>query len=588
MRKIIAFLTLGLIAAMCHAQIVNPPSGGGGAAPAGTNAVQASNANGTALVVATSPQVATTLFVPTSGATADYKFQDGTGTTVADSSGNGNTATFNSSGPTWTSTGLSFVPGQGVALPAALNGTQTFVAAFYVNPITTGNNDPSNPYPFVVTSSLDNLAANLTEMTYNGGTTNNIQTANYPGVFRTSHQTIGLQPATGFHVVSWELGISGTSVDHVYVDGIEVSYKPPQAANGGLQTSGNFFIGASLGVFSNAGLYGTMYRMRTYSTMLTAAQVQQVSQSMAQEVASRGVQEVPSLIASSQPVIHFIGDSITFGLGVATPYPTLITLASYPTFTPVNWGIPGANLQAMVANESNRVDLQCTTTMGPAIATVFAGTNDWITGGSGFSVLQNLIGEVQTLKKAGCQVYVVTMLSRGGGQDTNKNLYDGQILQFWKNGGADGVIDIAANPLLGADGASANATYFQSDQVHPTQAGQQLLANAFQNTLNYFFGNNLANPNVVTANTYQMLSSDGAVTAAPTGAAAYTMPDCTGPSGVTYTISNPQAISVLTIVGQSNQPINGLATPITIPSNSTVTLRDVANPKTVSGCHWVM
>jgi hypothetical protein len=106
--------------------------------------------------------------------------------------------------------------------------------------------------------------------------------------------------------------------------------------------------------------------------------------------------------------------------------------------------------------------------------------------------------------------------------------------------------------------------------------------------LNYYFGSKIANPTVVTASTYQVLSGDGAVTAAPTASAAYTLPDCVGPSGETYTISNPQSAFPLTITGKTGQPINGLTTAITVPSNSTVTLRDVANPKTVSGCHWVM
>jgi hypothetical protein len=66
------------------------------------------------------------------------------------------------------------------------------------------------------------------------------------------------------------------------------------------------------------------------------------------------------------------------------------------------------------------------------------------------------------------------------------------------------------------------------------------------------------------------------------------MPDCTGPSGATYSISNPQSAFTVTIMGQANQPINGLTTPIAIPPNSTVTLRDVPNPKNVSGCHWTM
>jgi hypothetical protein len=149
-------------------------------------------------------------------------------------------------------------------------------------------------------------------------------------------------------------------------------------------------------------------------------------------------------------------------------------------------------------------------------------------------------------------------------------------------------VDFAANPLLGADGASTSSTYFQADGTHPTEVGQGLLAAAFSNVLNYTYGFNRSNPNVVTSNTYQMLSGDGAITAAPTANAAYTAPDCTGPSGAEYVISNPQAAFTVSIVGGSGQPINGLTTPIVIPSNSSITLHDVPNPKNVSGCHWTM
>ena len=79
------------------------------------------------------------------------------------------------------------------------------------------------------------------------------------------------------------------------------------------------------------------------------------------------------------------------------------------------------------------------------------------------------------------------------------------------------------------------------------------------------------------------------MTASPAAATALVMPDCTGQSGAVYTISNPQSAFAVTIQGGvAAQPINGLTTAITIPSNSTVTLRDVPNPKNVSGCHWAM
>jgi hypothetical protein len=204
-----------------------------------------------------------------------------------------------------------------------------------------------------------------------------------------------------------------------------------------------------------------------------------------------------------------------------------------------------------------------------------------------------MAAEVQTMKGAGCKVYVGTMLSRTGNVasgvllDTSKDQYDAILLQQYKAYGADGMIDFAANPLLGADGANANATYFQSDHIHPTAAGQLLLAAAASNALNYYNGYTTASPNVVTSTTYTLASGDGAVTAAPTANAAYTMPDCTGPSGATYTISNPQAAFTVSIIGGANQPIDGKTTAITIPSNSTLTLHDVANPKAVSGCHWI-
>ena len=43
-----------------------------------------------------------------------------------------------------------------------------------------------------------------------------------------------------------------------------------------------------------------------------------------------------------------------------------------------------------------------------------------------------------------------------------------------------------------------------------------------------------------------------------------------------------------TISGGPSQSINGLTSALAIPGNSTVRLTDVPNPKSTSGCHWVM
>jgi trimeric autotransporter adhesin len=58
-----------------------------------------------------------------------------------------------------------------------------------------------------------------------------------------------------------------------------------------------------------------------------------------------------------------------------------------------------------------------------------------------------------------------------------------------------------------------------------------------------------------------------------------------------YTVTNLQsAFTVGVVAGSSSQLINGLAasTVVPVPAHGSLTLRDVPNPKTVSGCHWEM
>ena len=99
------------------------------------------------------------------------------------------------------------------------------------------------------------------------------------------------------------------------------------------------------------------------------------------------------------------------------------------------------------------------------------------------------------------------------------------------------------------------------------------------------------NPHVVTAASYTMHAGDGYVTASPTANQTLTLPDCTGQSGAVYTVTNLQsAFTVGVVAGSSSQLINGLTvgTVVPVPANGSLTLRDVPNPKTVSGCHWEM
>jgi lysophospholipase L1-like esterase len=530
------------------------------------------------------------------GAAADYDFMQGSDGVLTDKSGNNNHGTLGSgaAAPAWTAQGLYFPAGANVALPAALNTMRTLVAAVYINPITETYQTSDFHFPAILTSSSGTGGLNLMLLF----SRNFNSSAFSPSIFAENGVSTGTNVRlSGFHVLAYVLGSSADStVDHLYIDGVEVGGYTSQSASAGRQTSGNLFLGASGTAPWTGGVNETMYRMTTFNTALSAADVQRVSIGMRNDSSTRGVAVTPTATPLGSPMLHAIGDSMTSGQNVSSPWPSLLSLTG-PSYTVKNWGISGLGLLEIVGSEPNRVALACRTQVGvPSAAIVFMGSNDLTAGTSTpEQAFADLAGEIQTLKQAGCTVFAATMISRGGASsdgtgntvDSYKNSYDALILQRARAAGADGIVDFGANPLLGADGANANTTYFQA-QTHPTQAGQQLLANAASNTLNYYFGYSLSNPNVVTASTYTLASGDGAVTAAPTANAAWTLPDCTGPSGATYTIANTQSAYTLTIQGQANQPINGLSTPVSIPANGTVTLRDVPNPKNISGCHWVM
>jgi hypothetical protein len=238
----------------------------------------------------------------------------------------------------------------------------------------------------------------------------------------------------------------------------------------------------------------------------------------------------------------------------------------------------------------------CSTVNGASVYILEGGENDLVIffGSTPQSVFLNAAGITRTVKAAGCQAYIMTKFSRAGTDlsgntfDADKSAIDTIILGSYKAAGFDGVIDAGAILAMGCDGCNTNSTYFQSDNIHPTAAGQLLIAAAVSNRLNYDNGYRVENPHYVSTATYTMAAGDGAVVNTAAANAAWTMPDCTGQSGAVYTISNSQSAHTLTIVGGTNQPINGLSAAITIPSNSTVKLTDVPNAKTVSGCHWVM
>ena len=98
---------------------------------------------------------------------------------------------------------------------------------------------------------------------------------------------------------------------------------------------------------------------------------------------------------------------------------------------------------------------------------------------------QNILSWVNNMKGTRCQLFVGTMISRTGGGDADKDALN-PLIRAGATQGLYNLIDFASNPLVGADGAYSNTTYFNTGPTHPTNAGQVLLGAEASNVINAY------------------------------------------------------------------------------------------------------
>jgi len=159
-----------------------------------------------------------------------------------------------------------------------------------------------------------------------------------------------------------------------------------------------------------------------------------------------------------------VGDSITFGVGVTTPWPSLITSTGY---TLHNIAVSGSNCPTHVTS-----DVYSFYTPGQKNTLyVWCGTNN-IAGGqsasSTYSTLSTYIAEAMAI---GFYVITATMLSRDSpaGLDTARNAYNTLILA--NTAGANAVVDFTGTQL-GCNGCATTSGDFNVDLIHPNNTGE--------------------------------------------------------------------------------------------------------------------
>ena len=270
--------------------------------------------------------------------------------------------------------------------------------------------------------------------------------------------------------------VGGTfdTLDHMYINGVEDGAYMVQGASVGLQTLGNFQLGGSAaGAGANFafGQYfvGKIYYAAFWSRALTSAEVLAASSYMTQAMALRGVAAFQNAGAANNDEFVAIGDSISAGFGGITPWP----LIASPTQINGTWIVNNNAWTGETAAQTLAVGQQGTLPFyRPAaarnVAVLWDGTNDIAASVTAASTFTTYSAYARSVRNFGFKVVATTMVSRGAATDAVRDVFNGYIRQNWPNF-ADALADVAANVNLGADGAMPNATYFQGDNIHPTQ-----------------------------------------------------------------------------------------------------------------------
>jgi lysophospholipase L1-like esterase len=187
-------------------------------------------------------------------------------------------------------------------------------------------------------------------------------------------------------------------------------------------------------------------------------------------------------------VIVFDGDSLTAGSEATDPYPSQImrTFASGTYW--YNLGIGGLRIKDILDMAPTRVDRRFNPRLGRNVVVVWAGTNDlalWNHMAS--AVYKRLQQYCEERRAQGFTVLVLTMLPRNDklclpGFEERRQSVNRKLRESW-TGFADGLVDVAADPLIGTPGCESDLRYWVKGGVHLTNKGLGLVATHVRDAL---------------------------------------------------------------------------------------------------------
>lgn len=189
-----------------------------------------------------------------------------------------------------------------------------------------------------------------------------------------------------------------------------------------------------------------------------------------------------------------VGDSITLGSGVATPWPAAIgtalsSTASNQGVSSIGWNYNpggttgGSSLIGIAAANVDPLLSSLTCNGAQPYLVLFAGTNDIFYGATGLQAYGSFQTYLANRISAGWKmqnIIAATILQRAGDSTADRAAYNDAVVADQSH---FALARLDLDPNIGCNTCNTNTTYFMMDQVHPNQTGTSIIANIICNQI---------------------------------------------------------------------------------------------------------
>lgn len=400
---------------------------------------------------------APTLNFVTSGLVAEYRFDDGSGTTVSEYINNYD-ATITSG--TWVTEGL-----ENGAISAAGVPDSVFLGADGFTMMVVANVDTNSPTPVFASKGGNDVTE--TPIRWRGYTNSPIlftvraNTANRKSGTDTSRKTAVMNKGWQVYSIVAPQAIESDIVQYVNT----CKYLTPQFGTG---------TGAATGTESalSSSITGKFAYILIYNRQLTHEEIETNYAYLKATLATRSI-TLPAMGVG----LAFNGDSLTSGTGASfdNDYPSQTVRLLGAGYDKWNWGIPGVGIGGFYAAG---VDASVSGSRSEYYYVIWGGSNDIDGGQPATNTFATLMNDVAARKAAGYdKVYALTAINRAQYSDDQRT----QFLAYnelIKDAGNQATYDYTAVDIASDERLwdYTNTTYFSTDQVHLTDVGYGVVA----------------------------------------------------------------------------------------------------------------